>query len=74
MVSYIESCNTLLYLVDAEPEATAETVALGPAHEPKEESFKAFKGIEHELKKQLIHIRHEHDSRHPHVPSPGFAR
>ncbi|KAB5579970.1 hypothetical protein GE09DRAFT_421187 [Coniochaeta sp. 2T2.1] len=41
--------------------ATAETVKLGPAHEPREESIKAFKEIEHELKRELVHIRHEHD-------------
>lgn len=62
MVSYVKLCNTLMYLVDREPEATAETVKLGPTHEPKEESIKAFKEIEHSLKKQLVHLRHEHDS------------
>lgn len=70
MVSYIKLCNTLLYLVDTEPEATAETVKLGPAHEPKEESIKAFNEIEHELKKQLVHIRHEHDSMPVTPPTP----
>lgn len=62
MVSCIELSNTPLYLVNNAPKATAETVKLGPAHEPKEESIKAFKEIEHELKKQLVHLRHEHDS------------
>ncbi|KAJ9157288.1 hypothetical protein NKR23_g129 [Pleurostoma richardsiae] len=41
--------------------ATAETIDLGPEHEPKEESIKAFKEIEHELKKELVHLRHDHD-------------
>jgi len=45
--------------------ATAETVKLGPPHAPKQESIKAFKEIEHELKKQLVHIRHEHDKHEP---------
>ncbi len=63
MVSYIESSNTLIYLVDHEPKATAETVKLGPPHAPKQESIKAFKEIEHELKRQLVHIRHDHDSK-----------
>ncbi|KAJ9164560.1 hypothetical protein NKR19_g1283 [Coniochaeta hoffmannii] len=45
--------------------ATAETVKLGPPHEPKEESIKAFKEVEHELKKQLVHIRHQHDKHEP---------
>jgi hypothetical protein len=43
-------------------QATAETIDLGPEHEPKEESIKAFKEIEHELKKELVHLRHDHDS------------
>lgn len=62
MVSYIDASNTLLYLTDSDPEATAETVKLGPPHAPKQESIKAFKEIEHELKKQLVHYRHDHDS------------
>ncbi|KAK3330271.1 hypothetical protein B0H66DRAFT_527633 [Apodospora peruviana] len=45
--------------------ATAETVDLGPPHEPKEESIKVFKDIEPELKKHLIHIRHQHDKHEP---------
>ncbi|KAI8167675.1 hypothetical protein K4K49_002667 [Colletotrichum sp. SAR 10_70] len=40
--------------------ATAETVDLGPVHEPKEESIKVFKDIEHELKKELLHTRREY--------------
>ncbi|KAK3945238.1 hypothetical protein QBC46DRAFT_371647 [Diplogelasinospora grovesii] len=45
--------------------ATAETVDLGPPHEPKEESIKAFKAIEHELKKELVHTRHQLDKHEP---------
>ncbi|KAF4867549.1 hypothetical protein CGCSCA1_v013287 [Colletotrichum siamense] len=33
---------------------------LGPVHEPKEESIKVFKDIEHELKKELLHTRREY--------------
>ncbi|KAI8243815.1 hypothetical protein K4K57_011972 [Colletotrichum sp. SAR 10_99] len=40
--------------------ATAETVDLGPVHEPKEESIKVFNDIEHELKKELLHTRREY--------------
>lgn len=43
-------------------QATAETVDLGAVHEPKEESIKVFKEIEHDLKKELLHIRREHQS------------
>jgi len=39
--------------------ATAETVQLGPPHQPKEESIKAFNEIEVELKRNLQHLRHE---------------
>ncbi len=49
-------------LMEARLEATAATVDLGPPHEPGEESIKAFKEVEHELKKHLIHTRHEHNS------------
>ncbi|KAK0666218.1 hypothetical protein QBC41DRAFT_326172 [Cercophora samala] len=45
--------------------ATAETVQLGPPHEPKEESLKVFEQIAHELKKTLVHIRHEHNKHEP---------
>ncbi|KAK0730558.1 hypothetical protein B0H67DRAFT_639043 [Lasiosphaeris hirsuta] len=45
--------------------ATAETVDLGPPHEPKEESIKVFNEIQHELKKQLVHTRHEHNKHEP---------
>ncbi|KAK5652617.1 hypothetical protein OQA88_10378 [Cercophora sp. LCS_1] len=41
--------------------ATADTVDLGPPHEPKEESINVFNEIQHELKKHLVHIRHEHN-------------
>lgn len=45
--------------------ATLDTVDLGPAHAPREESIKAFKEFEHELRKQLIHLRHDHDKHSP---------
>ncbi|VBB72756.1 Putative protein of unknown function [Podospora comata] len=45
--------------------ATAETVELGATHEPKEESLRVFEQIERELKKTLVHIRHEHDKHEP---------
>ncbi|KAK4161946.1 hypothetical protein QBC43DRAFT_322530 [Cladorrhinum sp. PSN259] len=60
--------------------ATAETVELGPSHEPKEESFKVFNQIEHELKKTLVHIRHEYNKHEPeyfaaveHLSDPQLA-
>jgi hypothetical protein len=33
---------------------------LGPPHEPGEESIQAFKEVQHELKKALVHLRREH--------------
>jgi hypothetical protein len=42
--------------------ATADTVELGPPHAPKEESIKAFKEIEVDLKKYLQHARHSYNS------------
>ncbi|KAK2047042.1 hypothetical protein LZ31DRAFT_564024 [Colletotrichum somersetense] len=45
--------------------ATAETVDLGEVHEPKEESIKVFREIEHDLKKELLHIRREYQSIFP---------
>lgn len=41
--------------------ATAETVDLSAPHAPKDESIKSFKELEHTLKKELVHLRHEHD-------------
>jgi len=41
--------------------ATKDTVDLGSPHVPKEESIKAFREIEHELKRELVHMRHDHD-------------
>lgn len=38
--------------------ATAETVDLGPAHPPKEESLKAYGQFETDLKKKLLHLKH----------------
>lgn len=51
------------------PQATKDTVNLGPPHEPKEESIKVFKEIVHDLKKQLVHLRHDHDSKCPCPPN-----
>jgi hypothetical protein len=45
--------------------ATAETVNLGDAHEPNEESFRVFHQIEHELKKTLVHLRREYQKHEP---------
>ncbi|KAK4148638.1 hypothetical protein C8A00DRAFT_47549 [Chaetomidium leptoderma] len=45
--------------------ATAETVELGDSHEPKEESIKVFKQIEHELKRSLVRLRHEYNKHEP---------
>ena len=42
-------------------QATAETVDLTPPHAPKSEAIKSFKELEHELKRELIHLRHDHD-------------
>ncbi|ERT00265.1 uncharacterized protein SPSK_09889 [Sporothrix schenckii 1099-18] len=50
-------CNTL--------QATKETSDLGEAHVPKAASVTAFGEIEHELKTQLVHLRHEHDKHEP---------
>jgi len=41
--------------------ATKETADLGAVHPPKAESIKAFKEIEHELKHELVKLRHQHD-------------
>ncbi|WDK13598.1 hypothetical protein CGRA01v4_04879 [Colletotrichum graminicola] len=52
--------------------ATAETVDLGEVHEPREESIKVFREIEHDLKKELLHIRREYQkgtgANHHHPP------
>lgn len=45
--------------------ATQDTVDLGRPHAPKEDSIKAFNEIEQDLKRQLIHTRHQHDSKLP---------
>jgi hypothetical protein len=42
--------------------ATAETVDLGSAHPPKEESIVAFQHVLPELKKKLVHLRHDYNS------------
>lgn len=43
-------------------QATAETVDLGPVHPPKEDSITAFEQILPELKKTLVHLRHDYNS------------
>ncbi|KAL2128510.1 hypothetical protein VTI74DRAFT_9096 [Chaetomium olivicolor] len=45
--------------------ATADTVKLGDPHEPKEESIKVFKQIEHDLKRTLVRLRHESNKHEP---------
>ncbi|KAL2015943.1 hypothetical protein VTK56DRAFT_4515 [Thermocarpiscus australiensis] len=45
--------------------ATVDTVELGPPHKPKEESIEVFNQIEHELKKTLVHLRHEYNKHEP---------
>jgi hypothetical protein len=46
--------------------ATAETVEMGVAHVPKEESIKTFSSIEAELKTTLQHLRHKMNSNFAH--------
>lgn len=59
-------------------QATADTVDLGEPHVPKEESINVFKQIEHELKKTLVHLRHDHDSElsasSSHLPRSALRR
>ncbi|KAG7292328.1 hypothetical protein NEMBOFW57_002363 [Staphylotrichum longicolle] len=38
---------------------------LGDPHEPKEESIRVFKQIEHELKRSLVRLRHESNKHEP---------
>ncbi|KAI9864929.1 MAG: hypothetical protein M1813_002700 [Trichoglossum hirsutum] len=48
--------------------ATAETVELGPPHEPTEASISTFKHVLPDVKKTLVHLRHTHNStlyKHP---------
>ncbi|KAM0245022.1 hypothetical protein ACHAP5_005694 [Fusarium lateritium] len=45
--------------------ATAETVDLGPVHPPKEDSITAFKQILPDLKKSLVHLRHDYNKHEP---------
>lgn len=45
--------------------ATRDTADLGESHPPRQESIDAFNAIEHELKKQFIHLRHDHDKHEP---------
>ncbi|KAH7136598.1 hypothetical protein EDB81DRAFT_85701 [Dactylonectria macrodidyma] len=45
--------------------ATAETVDLGPAHPPKEDSITVFSAILPEIKKKLVHLRHEYNKHEP---------
>ncbi|KLU89324.1 hypothetical protein MAPG_08297 [Magnaporthiopsis poae ATCC 64411] len=45
--------------------ATAETVELGEAHPPKQESLRVFEELQSELKHELIKLRHNHDKHEP---------
>ncbi|KAF4338245.1 hypothetical protein FBEOM_7863 [Fusarium beomiforme] len=45
--------------------ATAETVDLGPVHPPKEDSIAAFEQILPQLKKTLVHLRHNYNKHEP---------
>ncbi|KAK4128274.1 hypothetical protein N657DRAFT_638718 [Parathielavia appendiculata] len=45
--------------------ATAETANLGDPHEPKEESIRVYKQVEHELKRSLVRTRHEYNKHEP---------
>ncbi|KAK4143301.1 uncharacterized protein C8A04DRAFT_12569, partial [Dichotomopilus funicola] len=45
--------------------ATVDTVELGDAHAPKQESLRVFEQIEDELKQTLIHTRHEYNKHEP---------
>jgi hypothetical protein len=49
--------------------ATAETVDLGPAHPPKEESIAAFNTILPDIKSKLVHLRRDYNSTWP----PGLS-
>ncbi|KAF5632468.1 hypothetical protein F52700_6455 [Fusarium sp. NRRL 52700] len=51
--------------IDALIQATAETVDLGPVHPPKEDSITAFEQILPELKKTLVHLRHDYNKHEP---------
>jgi len=52
-------------------QATKETVDLGSAHPPKEESINVFNDIEHEIKKELVKLRRDHNSEPPKAPPSG---
>lgn len=44
-------------------QATQDTVdSWSEPHPPKAESIKSFKELEHTIKKELVHLRHDHDS------------
>jgi len=45
--------------------ADAETCKLSPSHAPKPASLRAFKELLPEIKKKLVHLRHEHDKHEP---------
>ncbi|KAF4464642.1 hypothetical protein FALBO_8525 [Fusarium albosuccineum] len=45
--------------------ATAETVDLGPPHPPKEDSITAFEQVLPDIKKSLIHLRHDYAKHEP---------
>ncbi|KAI2635120.1 hypothetical protein GGS21DRAFT_490335 [Xylaria nigripes] len=50
--------------------ATADTIHLGPLHQPKEESIKAFSEIEANLKKELLHLKHTYLKHEPEYFAP----
>lgn len=48
------------------PQATEATVdSWSDPHPPKAEAVKSFRELEHTLKKELVHLRHEHDKHEP---------
>lgn len=45
--------------------ADADTCELTPSHPPKPASVKSFKAILPEIRRQLVHLRHNHDKHEP---------
>jgi len=45
--------------------ADAETCTLTPSHAPKPASIRAFNELLPEIKRKLVHLRHEHDKHEP---------
>lgn len=55
-------------------QATQDTVdSWSEPHPPKAESIKSFKELEHTIKKELIHLRHDHDSMCTSVIKPRIS-